>query len=771
MQHESSSSNMRERFLKVANEPGATNLFLLLVLAMITIYPLLFGGFTTHDDVSYALNTWTSHLWEVARNGAIGQGRIGFFWLMPISGLPYLVDNRIWYLVIKFGSFLLLLVAIYYAVLQSFKSNWLALASLVFFLAFIQNGWDHNPLTAYPFIFNFCAILFLASIGTFATALDRKSLALAVFSGCLYFFALGNEIFILLAPIYLTILFFKSPRHETLLRRLMSGRRYVLAIALWAIAYLILYTVWRHVHPSTYDGDIMNGQLSLHAMTRVIATYSLSAFPLASLHFWSTLGHSLPTVNSEDWHTIFSRLNAASFIKPAVVGFLFVRLMTMEDRHLPERRTLFIGASILSVGIFLPNVLLGFVEKYQNWVNVGIESYVYTYYSYIFATVFSALLLASIKVSTRSLRPKLKFMLVFLAAGILAFISFSVEVRNQHVAFEQKLAHREWQLMAQVIRSRAFTAIPDGSTVIAPTLLNYQRNIAFVLAGDWANYVKYKTGKNILFTKGECKSELTCYSLIFHQAASTDNQFMVLAKLNDPVSMVSSNLEIYAMPPHYGSTIVGSYAIGHVFPKIFVNGAPIVNIGHGLFSLKFPTISRERSVQTARLTGNVDMVPERITLSLYSVEPRLRPLSAALADGIDFTAPNYPDFMNGVSGMSGVESAGRWTDGKNVVFTFKRTLPAKFTMEVDLTSVFGPNVGKIIQVRVGDWSGKLVPVAATPTGKKFIFDVKTSSQTNTIKFTIAEPTSPKALGLSKDSRRLGIMFRRLRISTGNLSEK
>lgn len=38
--------NLRERFFKHVAELGATNLFLLFVLAVILLYPLLFVGFT-----------------------------------------------------------------------------------------------------------------------------------------------------------------------------------------------------------------------------------------------------------------------------------------------------------------------------------------------------------------------------------------------------------------------------------------------------------------------------------------------------------------------------------------------------------------------------------------------------------------------------------------------------------------------------------------------------------------------------------------------------
>src|SRR5450759_2078691 len=78
--------------------------------------------------------------------------------------------------------------------------------------------------------------------------------------------------------------------------------------------------------------------------------------------------------------------------------------------------------------------------------------------------------------------------------------------------------------------------------------------------------------------------------------------------------------------------------------------------------------------------------------------------NATLAEGIQFAAkPNYPSFIKSVTGMSGYEPIGRWTEGKKVVFTFTQNLPTTFTLEFDLAGAFGPNAGKVLQIQAGDW--------------------------------------------------------------------
>jgi len=135
---------------------------------------------------------------------------------------------------------------------------------------------------------------------------------------------------------------------------------------------------------------------------------------------------------------------------------------------------------------------------------------------------------------------------------------------------------------------------------------------------------------------------------------------------------------------------------------------------------------------------------------------------ATLAEGIQFASkPNYPFFIKSVTGMSGYETAGRWSEGKNVIFTFTNDLPVTFTLKIEFAGAFGPNAGKKIHIQAGDWRGQFI-VDAKPVIYKIF--VETSTPTDRIEFIIPEPKSPNELGGSGDPRQLGIMFTRLSIT-------
>lgn len=643
---------------KNLNEIGVTNLFLLFVLAMITFYPLFFGGFTTHDDAYNAIKGWNGINWAMIKSESEVQGRFMFLWGIPFSNLPFIVDNRVWYLFIKFGSFFLLLSALYYAISQSFRSSWIGLASLAFFLSIIQNGWEHNGLTSYAFVFNAYATLFLVSLGLFATAIDRKNLVLAGFSGVLYFFSLGTELLVLFFPFYIALLLSRASPTEPFLRRIKSGKNYIFAIVLPLIAYLTIYLVWRHIYPSSYEGNSLS-QFNLSAAAKVVATYSLTAFPLASLHLYTAPGDPSSFKNAVGLHAILSELNVAILIKPVIVGFLFVRLTNKVNFIVPHTRTLLIGCCLLIVGIFLPNLLLGFTQRHISWVGGGTCSYLYTYYSFISAVVFLALLLAYTNAKSLSWHPMLRLGLISIIVVVIMTLSFAVEIRNQYYAMDQKLAHRKWQLMDVVIKSPDFMEIPDGSNILAPTLLSTARGngYASVFAADWSDYLKYKLGKNVQFiVDGQCKADVNCYSLIFRQEPNSDNQFIVLSKIKKSGSLVSDEMTIYAMPKQQRATIIGTFVPSEGYPKLKINGVPITNVGGGLFSSKFSNTSAYENAMVAKIAGNIDLMPEQITISHFTVQPHLRSMSEELAEGIDFFS--HTDYNRGCPHQS-LGGAGR----------------------------------------------------------------------------------------------------------------
>ena len=142
--------------------------------------------------------------------------------------------------------------------------------------------------------------------------------------------------------------------------------------------------------------------------------------------------------------------------------------------------------------------------------------------------------------------------------------------------------------------------------------------------------------------------------------------------------------------------------------------------------------------------------------------------SATLTEGIQFSEkPDYPAFIKSVTGMSSFEPIGRWTEGKYVDFVFAQNLPAKFTLDLEFAPAFGPDVSKVVKIEVGDWKNQFI---ASDLPKKVTFLVETSAPTDSIKFIVPFPVSPVEINAGTDTRKVGIMFKRLSIISNEIAK-
>jgi len=160
----------------------------------------------------------------------------------------------------------------------------------------------------------------------------------------------------------------------------------------------------------------------------------------------------------------------------------------------------------------------------------------------------------------------------------------------------------------------------------------------------------------------------------------------------------------------------------------------------------------ESGPKTAAVDSTTSPTPESPAVQA-PLEPRYE---ATLAEGIDFRRAGYPNFIAEVSGMSGLEHWGRWTEaaaGPVAKFRFKQPLPQKFNLEIS-ANAFGPNEGEPIRVRVGQVEKTfVVPKAVSNATYTLVFD---SINGDTLEIVPPKPTSPAEQHVSGDPRKLGV---------------
>ncbi|HAS92527.1 MAG TPA: sugar translocase, partial [Clostridiales bacterium] len=179
-----------------------------------------------------------------------------------------------------------------------------------------------------------------------------------------------------------------------------------------------------------------------------------------------------------------------------------------------------------------------------------------------------------------------------------------------------------------------------------------------------------------------------------------------------------------------------------------------------------PILSREDGQSLFFLLPN-QIKPDFANMSSYEIMKTVGYIAdknggkyyATLEEGIDFTKNGLPLFIKEISGLSGIEDWGRWSDANiapTVKVEFNETLPNSFSLLLNAIA-FGPNAGKTLTINIVKQTYNVQIPEGNPFSLKI--DINLNGQkTNIIEFLPPKPTSPQELGLSEDERKLGIGF-------------
>ncbi len=138
---------------------------------------------------------------------------------------------------------------------------------------------------------------------------------------------------------------------------------------------------------------------------------------------------------------------------------------------------------------------------------------------------------------------------------------------------------------------------------------------------------------------------------------------------------------------------------------------------------------------------------------------------ASYSEGIDFTRPNWPEFLRSIDGLSWLEPWGRWSDlniSPSVKITLFSLLPNKFTLILKGQPYYGPGTTQEFLFRINDQDFKYrMPYGST----EFRINVDLKNKpTDSFEFIPLNPISPHQISSdSSDIRKLGIGFISLRI--------
>jgi phosphoglycerol transferase len=127
---------------------------------------------------------------------------------------------------------------------------------------------------------------------------------------------------------------------------------------------------------------------------------------------------------------------------------------------------------------------------------------------------------------------------------------------------------------------------------------------------------------------------------------------------------------------------------------------------------------------------------------------------------IDFRSENYPEQVAEITGLSGREPWGRWSDANlapTVTIHLKHPLPSRFILSISGQTA---QKGVLSTVRIGGFKEDFF---IQDIGDEVSIPVKLDSPQQVLELIPSHPLSPKELDLNGDTRKLGIGLTTLKI--------
>ena len=127
---------------------------------------------------------------------------------------------------------------------------------------------------------------------------------------------------------------------------------------------------------------------------------------------------------------------------------------------------------------------------------------------------------------------------------------------------------------------------------------------------------------------------------------------------------------------------------------------------------------------------------------------------------IDFRDNSWLGTLEQITGISGAEQFGRWTEGKEMTMRFVSPLPKKFLLVLKARAI-GPNIDLPFKITIGQQEQFF---RLGPSLGEVALPFQTDGAQKMVQITVPKPISPKELTNAPDQRQLGAAFEKISIS-------
>lgn len=432
--------------------------------------------FTVHDDMRIYTITRLHKIFESALSFA-KKGRITHLWNTVLLAVPFAANSVTVYKIFSFGSIIFDAAAMY-ILLKNHAGRQMAYISLLIFFTFATLSPDHNLLTAYALCHQIPIGLILVSFNMDLNYLKTGRKICLVLSVLSYMAAgMIYEAFIPFVIFYAGFGIFKYYNIKKAELDVKGFLINFLAHLIPAIIYTGVYFLWKVKYPSSYDGNSIYFSEPFLSL-KVVYDYSTSYSPIFQFF-------DLVQRHSMSFGDFISSITLGSLLKAMSVSFVIYVCFQKMTVKIPEYLILLFSGA----GIFLPNLITGFTEKYAKW---GKNGYLSSFYSYFFMIVFAVTALHMIYKPIKTRTGKRMFLYSLFV--ITFFCSITSDITTDVWGDYYRTLYVKYQNFDAAVSDEFITGLSNDTDVYIPDNTGINGSMKYT-----EDYVSIYTDRNLKF--------------------------------------------------------------------------------------------------------------------------------------------------------------------------------------------------------------------------------------------------------------------------------
>jgi hypothetical protein len=469
---------------------------ILIAIAIVTLVPFVFTGFSNADDITYFIQARVNQFWTTANVYAKDQGRFHFLISFPIAECFYLFDN---YLISKSINIIFVLInfiVVGYIVKELFHNIWYGYLCFCLIVMFISIKGLYNPIVSYPAYFSGSFLLILSAI-YFAlkfrnTEINKYRLLSAIFYGIGLLF---YETYLTYLPLIIIIVHTNNLKNRT---SILLKLKNILPFLLIGIIYCLVYFSYRVVYPSNYIGSIIASKISFSNFFSTLLNFASGSYPMKM-----TFSGGLTAYGGVDYFQLDSICNILYLILSEHFEWIFKSFIIsillyciLQKLSLPKPKQILTIFLIAFLYIYIPNVPISLTLRHLN--SGGMPYYTTSYFSVFAVSICLTILIILLCSSIRNFKYKnYLYLIITIFFGLLSLIN---DFANYQAIKYLRVPLNVFNFSDKFARTEEYSLLPVNSYIYSPLYFDTREDIIHITEGfNWQNYLYFISNKKPIF--------------------------------------------------------------------------------------------------------------------------------------------------------------------------------------------------------------------------------------------------------------------------------